>query len=55
MGLHQLPVDRDNHERVLGLLEQEQIALLQYSGDTQSPLTFLPVPPKIEELPLSTF
>jgi H+/Cl- antiporter ClcA len=56
-GLHQLPVvDRDNHERVLGLLEQEQIALSCNIAATHRALChYLPVPPKIEELPLSTF
>jgi len=54
-GLHQLPVvDRDNHERVLGLLEQEQIALSCNIAATHKASTIYQ-PPKIEELPLSTF
>lgn len=56
-GLHQLPVvDRDNHERVLGLLELDQIALSCSLAATRKALCpYLPVPQKIEELPLSTF
>ncbi len=55
-GLHQLPVvDRENHERVLGLLEQDQIALITNLVATRKALYhFLAVPPKIEGLPLST-
>ena len=55
-GLHQLPVvDRDNHERVLGLLELDQIALSCNLAATHKALRhYLPVPPIIEELPLST-
>lgn len=55
-GLHQLPVvDRDNHERVLGLLELDQIALSCNLAATRKALYhYLPVPSIIEELPLST-
>lgn len=55
-GLHQLPVvDRENHERVLGLLEQDQIALICNLVATRKALYhFLAAPPKIEDLPLST-
>ncbi len=55
-GLHQLPVvDRDNHERVLGLLELDQIALSCSLAATRKALCYyFPVPPIIEELPLST-
>lgn len=55
-GLHQLPVvDRDNHERVLGLLELDQIALSCSLAATRKALCqYLPVTQKIEEFPLST-
>lgn len=55
-GLHQLPVvERANHERVLGLLEREQIALICNVAVTRKALRhYLPVPPKTEELPLPT-
>lgn len=55
-GLHQLPVvERDNHESVLGLLERDQIALSCNVAATRKALChYLPVPPKTEELPLST-
>lgn len=55
-GLHQLPVvERDNQERVLGLLEQDQIALSCNVAATRNALChYLPIPSKIEELPLST-
>jgi H+/Cl- antiporter ClcA len=54
-GLHQLPVvDRSNHERVLGLLEREQIPLTCKVAATRQALHhYLPVPSKTEELPYS--
>ncbi len=50
-----LVVDRDNHERVLGLLEREQIPKTCKVAATRQALRhYLPVPSKTEELPLPT-
>ncbi len=55
-GLHQLPVvERDNPERVLGLLEREYIALTCKVAATRKALRhYLPVPLNPEELALPT-
>jgi H+/Cl- antiporter ClcA/CBS domain-containing protein len=47
-GLHQLPVvERDNHERVLGLLERDQIAIACNVAITRKAIrSYLPVLPK---------
>ncbi|MEB3180939.1 MAG: chloride channel protein [Nostocaceae cyanobacterium] len=47
-GLHQLPVvERDNHERVLGLLERDQIAIACHVAITRKTIrSYLPVLPK---------
>lgn len=50
-GLHQLPVvERDNRERVLGLLEREQIALICNLAATRKALShYLPMSPNEQE------
>jgi H+/Cl- antiporter ClcA len=54
-GLHQLPVvERGNRERVLGLLEREQIGLTCNFAATRKALRhYLPMPPNKTELLLS--
>ena len=54
-GLHQLPVvERDNPQRVLGLLEQEGINLACSVALTRQSLTrYLPMSPETEEMPVS--
>lgn len=54
-GLHQLPVvERGNHNRVLGLLERDQIALTCNLETTRQALRqYLPVSAKNQELPLT--
>lgn len=54
-GLHQLPViDRDNPQRVLGLLEQEEISLACGVAATRQALSrYLSTPTKTDELPLT--
>ncbi|MBV8883185.1 MAG: hypothetical protein JO235_04190 [Chroococcidiopsidaceae cyanobacterium CP_BM_RX_35] len=55
-GLHQLPVvDRDRRERILGLLEREQIDLVCRVAATRQLLRhYLSVPSKPDELSLPT-